>query len=156
MKIIKNPFNLILVFIAITLLISCGKQKEENHEHSQSEKTEEHQHKEENNLILNSGELWIANMETTQGIDNMIALMSSFSDKESVEAYAKLKINLDKEFGSILKKCTMKGESHDQLHNFLVPMQEMFEGLASSDLKICKDSYDTLNDHLKEYPKYFK
>jgi len=156
MKIIKNPFNLILVFIAITLLISCGKQKEENHEHSQSEKTEEHQHKEENNLILNSGELWIANMETTQGIDNMIALMSSFSDKESVEAYAKLKINLDKEFGSILKKCTMKGESRDQLHNFLVPMQEMFEGLASSDLKICKDSYDTLNDHLKEYPKYFK
>ena len=156
MKIIKNPFNLILVFIAITLLISCGKQKEENHEHSQSEKTEEHQHKEENNLILNSGELWIANMETTQGIDNMIALMSSFSDKESVEAYAKLKINLDKEFGTILKKCTMKGESHDQLHNFLVPMQEMFEGLASSDLKICKYSYDTLNDHLKEYPKYFK
>ncbi len=152
----KKPFNLILVFIAITLLISCGKQKEENHEHSQSEKTEEHQHKEENNLSLNSGELWIANMETTQGIDNMIALMSSFSDKESVEAYAKLKINLDKEFGSILKKCTMKGESHDQLHNFLVPMQEMFEGLASSDLKICKDSYDTLNDHLKEYPKYFK
>ncbi len=156
MKIIKNPFNLILVFIAITLLISCGKQKEENHEHSQSEKTEEHQHKEENNLSLNSGELWIANMETTQGIDNMIALMSSFSDKESVEAYAKLKTNLDKEFGTILKKCTMKGESHDQLHNFLVPMQEMFEGLASSDLKICKDSYDTLNDHLKEYPKYFK
>ena len=152
----KKPFNLILVFIAITLLISCGKQKEENHEHSQSEKTEEHQHKEENNLSLNSGELWIANMETTQGIDNMLALMSSFSDKESVEAYAKLKINLDKEFGSILKKCTMKGESHDQLHNFLVPMQEMFEGLASSDLKTCKDRYNTLNNHLKEYPKYFK
>ena len=152
----KKPIHLILVLFAITLLISCGKQKEENHEQSQSEKTEEHQHKEENNLSLNSGELWIANMETTQGIDNMLALMSSFSDKESVEAYANLKTSLDKEFGTILKECTMKGESHDQLHNFLVPMQEMFEGLASSDLKTCKDRYNTLNNHLKEYPKYFK
>lgn len=152
----KKPFHLIIVFFAITLLISCGKQKEENHEQSQSEKTEEHQHKEENKLSLNSGELWIANMETTQGIDNMIGLMSSFTDKESVEAYAKLKTSLDKEFGTILKECTMKGESHDQLHNFLVPMQAMFEGLDSSDLKTCKVSYDTLNNHLKKYPKYFK
>ncbi|RLD84364.1 MAG: hypothetical protein DRJ07_05025, partial [Bacteroidetes bacterium] len=94
MKNMKKPIHLILVLFAITLLISCGKQKEENHEQSQSEKTEEHQHKEENNLSLNSGELWIANMETTQGIDNMLALMSSFSDKESVEAYADLKTSL--------------------------------------------------------------
>ena len=152
----KNMKNLFLVLFTLTLFISCGKQKEENHEQSQSEKTEEHQHKEENNLSLNSGELWIANMETTQGIDNMIGLMSSFTDKESVEAYAKLKTNLDKEFGTILKECTMKGESHDQLHNFLIPMQEIFEGLGSGDLQVCKENYNILNDHLKEYSKYFK
>ena len=152
----KNMKNLFLVLFTLTLFISCGKQKEENHEQSQSEKTEEHQHKEENNLSLNSGELWIANMETTQGIDNMIGLMSSFTDKESVEAYAKLKTNLDKEFGTILKECTMKGESHDQLHTFLIPMQEMFEGLGSNDLQVCKENYNILNDHLKEYSKYFK
>ncbi|MCD6543333.1 MAG: hypothetical protein J7K34_02380 [Flavobacteriaceae bacterium] len=152
----KKPINLIFVLFAISLFISCGNQKEEKDEHSKSEKEVEHQHKKNNSLILNHGELWMANIETTQGIDNMIALIGSFSNKESVEAYTKLKTSLDKEFGTILKECTMKGESHDQLHNFLIPMQELFEGLASSDLKTCKDSYDTLKNHLKEYQKYFK
>ena len=152
----KKYMQLILVFFTISLLISCGKQKEEKKKHSQTEKTEEHQHIESNNVSLNNGELWMANIETTQGIDNMVDLMNSFSDKKSVEAYAKLKIDLDKEFGTILKECTMKGESHNQLHHFLMPMQEMFEGLTSSDLETCEKNYNILNKHLKGYSKYFK
>lgn len=146
----------ILLLFSLALLISCGKQKEEKDEHSKAEKTEEHHQQENNILSLNNGELWIANIETTQGVNNMIALMDSFSDKESTEAYAKLKTDLDKEFGTILKECTMKGASHDQLHQFLLPMQEMFKGLNSGNLHTCKENYDLLNEHLKEYPKYFK
>jgi len=86
----KKPIHLIIIFFAITLFIACGKQKEKKQEHSQTEKTEEHQHIESNNVSLNNGELWMANIETTQGIDNMVDLMNSFSDKKSVEAYAKL------------------------------------------------------------------
>jgi hypothetical protein len=35
-------------------------------------------------------------------------------------------------------------------------MQEMFDGLGSSDLKICKKNYEMLNMNLKGYSKYFK
>ena len=107
-------------------------------------------------VSLDNGKLWSANTQTTQGINNMKNLMKEFSDKESVSEYATLKNNLEKEFSTILTECTMKGESHNQLHNYLVPMKEMFEGLTSSDLGTCKENYNILNDHLKEYSKYFK
>ena len=152
----KKSIHLIIVFFTIALLSSCGKHKEDKHTHVESKKATEHQHEENSGLILNNGELWIANKETTQGIDNMVELVHSFTDTESVKAYTKLKSNLEKEFGTIIKECTMQGESHDQLHHFLLPMQEMFEGLGSTDLKICKKNYAVLNEHLKGYPKYFK
>jgi len=152
----KKPIHLILTFFVITLFISCGKQKEDKQTHVESEKATEHQHEENSGINLNNGELWIANSETTQGIENMEELMHSFTDTESVEAYTKLKTSLEKEFGTIIKECTMEGESHDQLHHFLLPMQELFDGLGSSDLNTCKKNYEVLNVHLKGYPKYFK
>jgi len=152
----KKSIYLIIVIFTIALLSSCGKQKEEKQTHVESEKATEHQHEKKSSINLNNGELWIANIETTQGIDNMVELMHSFTDTESVEAYSNLKTSLEKEFGTILTECTMEGESHNQLHNFLVPMKNMFEGLDSSDLKTCKKNYEMLNKHLKGYPKYFK
>lgn len=153
MKIILKTF---LIVTTTILLISCGSKAENKEEHSKTEKVEEHDHESENILSLNNGSLWSANAETTTGISNMIKLMNSFSDKESIDAYATLKNNLEAEFNLILKKCTMKGESHNQLHNFLVPMQEIFEGIGSSDLEICKTNFDKLNKHLTEYTNYFK
>ena len=152
----KKPIHLIILFFTIALLSSCGNHKEEKQTQVESEKATEHKHEENSGLSLNNGELWIANKETTQGIDNMVELMHSFTDKESVEAFTKLKTSLEKEFGTILTECTMEGVSHDQLHNFLVPMKNMFDGLGSTDLKICKKNYEMLNMHLKGYSKYFK
>ena len=152
----KKLIHLIIVIFTIALLSSCGKQKEEKQTHVESEKATEHQHEENSGINLNNGELWIANIETTQGIDNMVKLMQSFTDTESVEAYSNLKTSLEKEFGTILTECTMEGESHNQLHNFLVPMKNMFDGLGSTDLQTCKKNYEMLNMHLKGYSKYFK
>lgn len=151
----KKPLTIVLAILTLTFLISCGKHTENKHEHSSTEKTVEHKEISESLVSLDNGKLWSANTETTQGINNMKNLMKEFSDKESVSKYTSLKNNLEKEFSTILTECTMKGESHNQLHNYLVPMKEMFEGLTSSDLGTCKENYNTLNDHLKEYPKYF-
>ena len=152
----KKPFKIVLTFLTLTFFISCGKHTEKKHEHSSTEKTVEHKEISESLVSLDNGKLWSANTETTQGINNMKNLMKEFSDKESVSEYTSLKNNLEKEFSTILTECTMKGESHNQLHNYLVPMKEMFEGYTSSDLRTCKENYNTLNDHLKEYSKYFK
>lgn len=126
--------------IAITLLIySCG-----HHSHKVSDVT------------LNNGSKWEANPETTTGIDNMIQLMNAFTQSEDSGSYLELESNLSNEFSLIFKNCTMKGEAHNQLHNYLFPMKDLFEGLKSSDLNAQKENFKNLNAHLAMYSTYFE
>lgn len=152
----KKTMKLILVITVLTVAISCGNKTEKKPAQPKTEQAEEIEHASETVLRLNNGNLWQANSETTDGINNMLALMNSFTEKENLEAYTILKQNLEKEFGTIITKCTMKGEPHNQLHNFLIPMKPLFKGLESSNLTICKESYNTLNKHLLEYSNYFE
>ena len=155
-KIILKATTMVL-FMGFTY--SCKNTTKEKHnqkETEKAEKTDEHHHSKSHSLILDNGKLWIANPETTTGIENMINIMNFFSEKENVKAYEKLTKNLQSEVSMIFQKCTMTGESHNQLHNFLVPIKDLFETLSSTDLKQCQESFDQLNNHLKEYKKYFK
>jgi hypothetical protein len=150
----KTIFKIAIISI-LMVNYSCGNKATDKNKEKTSPKTEEHDHA-ENKLVLNDGKHWIANAETTTGVNNMIRIMNSFSDQNNVEAYALLTKNLKKEFTMIFQKCTMTGESHNQLHNFLVPIKDVFETLSSSDLKKCQDSFQKLNKHLGEYKKFFE
>ncbi|MDG1314054.1 MAG: hypothetical protein P8P29_00840, partial [Flavobacteriaceae bacterium] len=105
---------------------------------------------------LNNGELWLANPETTEGIQKMKKRMSLFNNSENLEAYVILKAGLEEDFTELFEKCTMKGEAHNQLHNYLFPFLDLFDGLETSDLVVCKKSFSELNIHLNEYSNYFK
>ena len=82
--------------------------------------------------------------------------MQTFADTENVESYTTLKDGLEADFTELFQKCTMKGEPHNQLHNYLFPFIDLFDGLTSTDLDICKKSFYDLNIHLKEYSDYFE
>tara|TARA_R110001583_G_scaffold179295_1_gene335862 strand:+ start:140 stop:601 length:462 start_codon:yes stop_codon:yes gene_type:complete len=147
------------LFLALTVLfftISCKNTPEKKPVQEQPQQTEEQHHNRVEELKLNNGNLWEANAETTEGVNNMIVLLTNFSEKENIEAYATLKQNLEKEFGTIITKCTMKGEAHNQLHLFLMPMKELFNGLASSNIDTCKESFNELNKHLTNYARFFE
>ena len=152
----KKTMKLILAITVLTVTISCGNKTKKKQDQPKTQQTEENEHASESVLQLNNGNLWSANSETTDGINKMLTLMNSFTEKENLEAYTTLKQNLEKEFGTIITKCTMKGEPHNQLHNFLIPMKTLFKGLESSELTICKESFNTLNKHLLEYSNYFE
>jgi len=110
----------------------------------------------ENTLRLNNGERWEANTETTNGVKNMMIILNDFVATDNTEAYAELTEGLKQEFAIIFEKCTMKGEAHNQLHNFLIPINNEFDNLSSSNVETCKASFNRLNEHLKSYPIYFK
>lgn len=50
----------------------------------------------------------------------------------------------------------MKGEAHNQLHNYLLPMQDLFEQIANGDLKESKAAVERLATHLSDYKTYFQ
>ena len=143
-----------VAILAFSLTVSCNQNKKQ--EIAEPVQTVEESHESESVLKLNNGDLWMANAETTEGIQNMSQLVSNFTDRENMEAYSELKTTLEAEFGTIISKCTMTGESHDQLHNYLLPMKPLFKDLAAEDLETRKAGLEKLTKHLSEYSAYFK
>ena len=151
----KKVFQLILIITIVSVTISCGEKSVKKQEVEEVKEIKE-EYQSNTILQLNNGNLWEANVETTKGINNMISLLNSFTEKESLEAYAILKQNLEKEFGTIITECSMQGESHNQLHNFLIPITKAFDGFDSKDIEICKSNFKNLNKHLSTYTNFFE
>ena len=107
-------------------------------------------------VVLNNGQKWTANAETTEGIKNMISLLETLPIDAPLEEYHSAHAKLEAEFQMIFRKCTMKGEAHDQLHNYLLPLKERIDKLDSSSLSDCKLAADELKIYLKAYDKYFQ
>lgn len=150
-----------LFLFTLLLFVSCKENEEKKSlllpETVEQEKPAEESHESiDEEVTLNNGELWLANPETTEGIIKMKERMNSFNDFEKLEAYATLKKGLETDFTELFQKCTMKGDAHHQLHNYLFPIIDLFEGLESSDLTVCKNSFKDLNLHLDTYPEYFE
>lgn len=114
--------------------------------------TETHNHHGQAGVELDGGKKWLANAETTQGIQSMIVLTDGYLANPSPDLNP-LKENLMSELTGIFQKCTMKGESHDQLHNYLLPLKEKLETLNSSgDVQTVED----IKLYLETYKNYFE
>lgn len=134
---------------------------EHHHDHHDGD-SHEHIHMDDENhtgdgstVQLNDGETWEANPETTTGIKNMQELINDFDPGAERAEYVALHDHMDREFKTIFAKCTMTGEAHNQLHNYLHPMREWIDGLMAEDDETRHHSLEKLNARLDEYPRYF-
>jgi hypothetical protein len=105
---------------------------------------------------LDNGQKWSANAETTEGISKMKVLLESLPAESGVKDHRSLKVKLETEFNTILQKCTMKGEAHTQLHNYLLPMKEMMEKLDSDSVEERKEAANNLKQHIDAYHDHFQ
>lgn len=99
---------------------------------------------------LDNGHTWAANLETTDGIIAMQAILNDF--EPAADDGAVLKEELEAEFNEIFAKCTMTGDAHDQLHNYLTPVHAMLDkfGGATTDAQ-----REELAKYLGTYGNYF-
>lgn len=104
------------------------------------------------NLSLNNGKRWQANNETTKGISAMIHILDSTTLKETL--VTNVKVLLEKEFDLLVANCTMKGEPHNQLHNYILPLKEKIEHLDEN--KGHRSGVDNVHTHLQAYSEYFE
>ncbi len=150
MYLIKRTF---LIAVLTIFTVSCENSKQTEKQQINSETDETH-HGDDSALKLDNGAKWQANPETTEGVRAMQLHLEEFKSTGQND-YRVLKQKLEQEFKYIFDKCTMKGPSHEQLHNFLYPMKTMFAGLEE-DMVSAQKSLILLEQHLPVYFQYFE
>ena len=145
----KTLLKLVMI-ILLVVMVSCPK-KDSQIESIEipAEELEDDFHSQ--SVSSNNGMLWNANAETTQGIKNMQDLLDNYSSETGNSE--KLISDLKEEFAMIFKKCTMTGEAHDQLHNYLIPLKTKIQNLSSG---ITVEKTDDIKKYLKDYFSYFQ
>lgn len=101
-------------------------------------------------VTLVDGELWQTNEDTRLGISNMLNIVQSYNGDNKL-----LKDELEQEFQSLFQKCTMTGEAHNQLHNYLFPLVDFFDNILLEDQKLMDDNIRKLEIHLLAFDLYF-
>lgn len=107
-------------------------------------------------IQLNGDDKWEANLETTEGVDKMLNLVKT-SDPKTVEDYHTLASKLNEDKNYVVKKCTMEGPSHDNLHVFLHPLIEKIEALGKvSSTDEGAEVTANIQENLEGYYDYFQ
>lgn len=154
----KTIFKINLLFLALSAL-ACNNPTGHNHateeEPAATEATESHHHDhgDDQTLRLNGEQRWEANVETTEGIQNMQALIQNQLASGTVDLTT-LKPALEEEFSLIFKRCTMTGEAHNQLHNYLIPLKGMLKGMEGNEDP--NHVVNQLNEYLEKYFLFFE
>jgi hypothetical protein len=151
----KHYSKLFLIGFLFLFIASCNQSKNENQDVMTTIETNMEDEKKDNLLVLNGEERWIANIETNLGINAMVELTQSFEHSDDITSYRMLKTQLESELATIFKKCTMKGEAHDQLHNYLLPLKARINKLETSDVSASKSIVEELKMYLLVYENYF-
>lgn len=93
---------------------------------------------------------WQANAETTEGIRGMRALVDGYPANRLTSGV--LHDSLDARLGLIFARCTMKGEAHEALHHYLLPIQDLIGRLPE---RSSPDQLDSLREQLRHYDDVF-
>lgn len=107
-------------------------------------------------IETNDGAKWESNPETNEGVEKMQDLLKT-QNTNSLEDYYKLaeQLNVDKNY--VIKNCTMKGASHDNLHVWLLPLMAKIEAL--SETKSVEDASkikQNIEENVNLYSDYFE
>lgn len=164
--------TILSIAIMAFILSSCNNSKkeesatEQNTENQVEVVTDKSQAEQHANSVLNNnwmdeiqmdnGSKWSANIETTDGVNNMLKLISE-SKTETVEDYLSLANKLNERKNTLVKECTMTGPSHDNLHVFLHPLIEKTDALLET--KTTEEGSEILKSityNLNAYNSYFK
>lgn len=147
----KIRFGL-LVIVVYLLTISCGNHINTDENHSSRQKNES-----ATGIInLNNGERWMVNEEMQPFIRKSERVLDEYDKSESSD-YKTLAVQLKKQNSALIKSCTMKGESHDELHKWLHPHMELIEALEQAEnLDEAEAIVSKLEKSFETYHQYFQ
>lgn len=127
-----NKFILTLT-IGSFLLYGCGNStNEKSNNNGETATHQQHQHDDEQTIRLNNGEKWFVNEEMKPFILEAENILTEYINN-NLSDYKTLAEQLKEKNSGLIKSCTMKGESHDELHKWLYPHIELIESLSKAE-----------------------
>jgi hypothetical protein len=150
-----RSFTFVLVLIAVsTLVIACNQQAdhavvEEEHEHVIT-------HSDSLTVRLNDGERWVVNDEMKPFVADAEAAIEEYSSSDEAD-HKVLAARLGELNMGLIQSCTMKGESHDELHKWLAPHMDAITSLEQTeDTEDAKLLVVKLKKSFETYHRYFQ
>lgn len=150
--------NFISFLASSLLLFSCGNSTTENPiKESEPQSQQTHQHDEQKDVIkLNHGEKWSVNPEMSPYILESETILNNYTETKS-NNYKQLAEQLTDKNSGLVNSCTMKGESHDELHKWLHPHMELIESLSNAEnSETAQALILELQKSFETYHKYFQ
>ncbi|HLV70269.1 MAG TPA: hypothetical protein VKY34_06140 [Xanthomarina sp.] len=157
------------IAILALLFTSCNNSKKEtqNTEQNNTEEIEtvSHDNHESHSAIsnnwmeeiqLDNGNKWVANEETNIGVEKMKDILKT-QQTTSLEGYHQLAKELTDAKNYVIKECTMKGSSHDNLHVWLLPLMEKIDALSEvNNIEEASKIKSSITENVEAYNRYFK
>lgn len=164
--------SILSIAILALLFTSCNNSKKEtqNTEQNNTEEVETVSHDNHethdahsaisNNWMeeiqLDNGNKWVANEETNIGVEKMKNILKT-QQTNTLEGYHQLAKELTEAKNYVIKECTMKGPSHDNLHVWLLPLMEKIDALSEVDnLEEASKIKNSIQENVEAYNRYFK
>jgi len=130
--------------------------RETTNQHHQDEVSNVYDNSWTEEIEMNNGTKWKADAVTNEGVQKM---QNSINTRalNTLDDYHQLaeKLNDDKNY--VVKNCTMKGASHDNLHVWLLPLMVKIEAL--SETKSAEDASKithSIEENINAYDNYFQ
>jgi hypothetical protein len=150
-----------IILLIVTVVSSCKNTEKQKETKNLKEAKQEHVEgvlntQWTNDIVLNNGGKWEANIETTKGVEEMQELLKS-QTTISLEDYHQLANKLNNTKNIVIKECTMKGESHDNLHIWLLPLMEKIKALSKTKtVEEASKSKHHITENINAYFDYFE
>ncbi len=160
-----------LIFAALLVFVSCKDNKtrendtktdvfkesvEVTHQDHDDKTTNVYTNAWISKIELNNGSKWQANAETNEGIQKMKKNIKN-QTTSTLDDYYTLADMLNDDKNYVIKNCTMKGASHDNLHVWLLPLIEKIEALSKANtLEEASKLKQSIEENVNAYSNYFE
>ncbi len=86
----------------------------------------------------------------------MIDQVNEFQMPADTTAYHELANELITDYIYIINYCSFMGQSHELVHAYLFPLQELIVPMQIGGEITCENQYEKIKDHLGKFGVYFE
>ena len=142
--------KILIILVSATLLLGCTQR-----EKSASAEISGPETSQADAPALDHGQKWAVNSEMKPYVENGRQLVNEYPTDGSGD-HAALAAKLMEQNELLIKSCTMKGESHDQLHKWLHPHLELTKELETASATEAGEIVQSLRESYALYGQYFE